>query len=224
MVVENGLVAVGMYFVARFGLRFAGFQDQVSAISPGAGLGLALLFWRGYRIWPGLFLAGLFSRYSTGQHNLAFALCYVASGTSITVCAAWLLRRLIGRRVDFGEINQVLRFLLWGAVVRGDEMDTLTWDQIDVERSLIRVETNVYTSAKSSESEAMPVVLTGPDMARWIGDSSLPEVAIQQLCQPIAGDRLVAREVNRYGNKPRAEGPKCLDPPDESEPELALGL
>ncbi len=35
---------------------------------------------------------------------------------------------------------------------------------------------------------------------------------------------MVAREVNRYGNKPRSEGPGCLAPPDDPEPELKLGL
>jgi len=41
-----------------------------------------------------------------------------------------------------------------GAGLRRDEIDTLTWEQLDFERGLIRVETNVYTAAKSSESEA----------------------------------------------------------------------
>ena len=72
--------------------------------------------------------------------------------------------------------------------------------------------------------DRMPVVLTPPDMPRWLGDEPLPEGVLRELCQPIAGDRMVAREVNRYANKPRSEGPDCLAPPDEPEPELRLGV
>ena len=70
----------------------------------------------------------------------------------------------------------------------------------------------------------MPVVLTPADMRRWLGDKPLSESAIQELCQPMPGKRMVAREVNRYGNKPRSEGPGCLAPPDDPEPELKLGI
>ncbi len=72
--------------------------------------------------------------------------------------------------------------------------------------------------------DRMPVVLTAPDMLRWLGDKPLSESAIQELCQPIPGNRMTAREVNRYVNKPRSEGPKCLEPQDAPEPELKLEI
>ena len=52
----------------------------------------------------------------------------------------------------------------------------------------------------------------------------LPDTVLAELCQPIPGAKMMAREVNRYGNKPRSEGPGCLAPPDAAEPELPLSL
>jgi integrase len=43
--------------------------------------------------------------------------------------------------------------LALGAGLRRDEIDTLTWKQIDWQRNVIRVETNVHTAAKSAASE-----------------------------------------------------------------------
>ncbi len=39
------------------------------------------------------------------------------------------------------------------AGLRRNEIDTLTWDQIDLEKRVIRVETNAYTELKSADSE-----------------------------------------------------------------------
>jgi putative SOS response-associated peptidase YedK len=72
--------------------------------------------------------------------------------------------------------------------------------------------------------DRMPVVLTAKDMPRWLGSEPLPDTILAELCQPIPGAKMVAREVNRYGNKPRSEGPGCLAPPDAAEPELPLSL
>jgi putative SOS response-associated peptidase YedK len=72
--------------------------------------------------------------------------------------------------------------------------------------------------------DRMPVVLTPADMPRWLGDEPLPDATLQKLCQPISEERMVAREVNRYANKTRSEGPGCLAPPDEPDPELKLGV
>ena len=43
--------------------------------------------------------------------------------------------------------------LALGAGLRRDEIDTLTWKQFDWTRGVIRIETNVYTTAKTEESE-----------------------------------------------------------------------
>ena len=43
--------------------------------------------------------------------------------------------------------------LALGAGLRRDEIDSLTWKQIDWQRNVIRIETNLHTSAKSAASE-----------------------------------------------------------------------
>ena len=43
--------------------------------------------------------------------------------------------------------------LALGAGLRRDEIDSLTWKQLDFTRNVIRIETNIYTAAKSAESE-----------------------------------------------------------------------
>ena len=50
------------------------------------------------------------------------------------------------------EIYKIILLAL-GAGLRRDEIDSLTWNQIDLVNSTIRVETNQYTRAKSEDSE-----------------------------------------------------------------------
>jgi len=58
------------------------------------------------------------------------------------------------RQIAKDKNEQYKIFLIaLGAGLRRDEIDTLTWDQLDFGKSIIRVETNVYTEAKSDGSE-----------------------------------------------------------------------
>ncbi len=181
--VENVIVAVFMFFVASFGLKFAEFSnDQVSAITPGAGIGLALLLWRGLHIWPGLALAGLSSRYLQ-IHDLLFAASFVTEGTAATVGAAWLLRRLIGPRVDFGDLNQVLRFLLWGAVARAALIATMGLSLL-VLFNRNPPDQSAWAWVTMLGATAMGTVVFGPLILSWVqpapastGDAGLRETA-----------------------------------------------
>lgn len=59
------------------------------------------------------------------------------------------------RELEVSEPDQFKILLLaLGAGLRRDEIDTLTWKQLDFSASRIHVETNEHTTAKSSESEA----------------------------------------------------------------------
>ncbi len=93
-------------------------------------------------------------------------------------------------------------------------------DDLPPSFSMVTTNPNEFVA---SLHDRMPVVLTPSDMPRWLGDEPLPDGVLQKLCLPISGDHMVAREVNRYANKPRSEGPGCLAPPDEPDPELKLG-
>jgi hypothetical protein len=53
------LVAVGYYLAGRIGLELAYLDGAVAALWPPAGLGLAVLFLYGVRLWPGIVVGDL---------------------------------------------------------------------------------------------------------------------------------------------------------------------
>src|SRR5688500_13103894 len=60
------LVAVAYYLAGRLGLELAYLDGAVAAVWPPAGLGLAVLFLYGVRLWPGIVLGDLWlADYST---------------------------------------------------------------------------------------------------------------------------------------------------------------
>lgn len=69
----------------------------------------------------------------------------------------------------------------------------------------------------------MPVILTTETMPRWLGSEPLLEDEYRDLTRPLASDKMQERPVNRFVSNSRNEGPKCIAPPDEPLPELALG-
>ncbi len=74
------LLAVIYFMTARLGFFFAPGQ-QVTAIWPAAGIGLASILMFGYEVWPGILLGSFFSKLSVGDPAwLAFAV-----GTANTV-------------------------------------------------------------------------------------------------------------------------------------------
>ena len=57
--VSVALVAVAYYFTGRLGLELAYLDGAVAALWPPAGLGLAVLFLYGVRLWPGIAIGDL---------------------------------------------------------------------------------------------------------------------------------------------------------------------
>jgi putative SOS response-associated peptidase YedK len=70
----------------------------------------------------------------------------------------------------------------------------------------------------------MPVMLTRETMPRWIGSEPLPEAEYRELTRPLAPEKMIEREVNRFVNSSKNEGPQCLAPPEETPREPELGL
>src|SRR5262245_31556629 len=54
-----GLVALAYYLAGRIGLELAYLDGAVAALWPPAGLGLAVLFLFGLRLWPGVVIGDL---------------------------------------------------------------------------------------------------------------------------------------------------------------------
>src|SRR4051795_10027483 len=100
------LVAVAYYLTGRIGLELAYLNGAVAAIWPPAGLGLAVLFLYGFRLWPGIVIGDLW----LGDYSTPFAtvLGQTVGNTLALVLAALLLRRLTGGRGELDRVFDVL--------------------------------------------------------------------------------------------------------------------
>src|SRR5918999_4287891 len=88
------LVACAYYLAGRLGLELAYLDGAVAAVWPPAGLGLAVLFLYGIRLWPGIVVGDLLlADFST---PLGTVLGQTVGNTVAVVVAALVLRRLTG--------------------------------------------------------------------------------------------------------------------------------
>lgn len=72
--------------------------------------------------------------------------------------------------------------------------------------------------------DRMPVVLPADRAERWLGSEPLPDAEFAALTQPLPDELMAEREVNRYVNDSRNDGPRCLAAPDEPTPDPQLSL
>src|SRR3954469_11965686 len=101
-----GLVAAAYYIAGKIGLELAYLDGAVAALWPPAGLGLAVLFLGGIRLWPGILIGDLL----LGDFSTPFAtvLAQTAGNTVALVVAALALRRLTAGRGDLARVGDVL--------------------------------------------------------------------------------------------------------------------
>jgi signal transduction histidine kinase len=108
------LVACAYYLAGRLGLELAYLDGAVAAVWPPAGLGLAVLFLYGIRLWPGIVLGDLLlADFST---PLGTVIGQTVGNTLALVIAALLLRRLTGGRGDLARTVDVLAFVVCALV------------------------------------------------------------------------------------------------------------
>ena len=100
------LLAVAYYLAGRIGLELAYLDGAVAALWPPAGLGLAVLFLYGVRLWPGIVIGDLL----LGDFSTPFAtvVAQTVGNTVALVVAALVLRRLTGGRGDLARVVDVL--------------------------------------------------------------------------------------------------------------------
>src|SRR4051794_9522093 len=91
-----GCLAVAYYLAGKIGLELAYLDGAVAALWPPAGLGLAVLFLGGVRLWPGIVIGDLLL--GDFSSPLATVLTQTAGNTVALVAAAMALRRLTGGR------------------------------------------------------------------------------------------------------------------------------
>src|SRR3954464_7858841 len=100
------LVALAYYGAGRIGLELGYLNGAVAALWPPAGLGLAVLFLYGIRLWPAIVIGDLvLGDYSTPRGAV---LAQTVGNTVAVVVAALLLRRLTGGRGGLDRVADVL--------------------------------------------------------------------------------------------------------------------
>jgi signal transduction histidine kinase len=100
------VVALAYYVAGRIGLELAYLNGAVAALWPPAGLGLAVLFLYGVRLWPAIVIGDLLlGDYST---PLGTVLAQTLGNTVALVVAVLLLRRLTGGRGGLERVADVL--------------------------------------------------------------------------------------------------------------------
>ena len=100
------LVALAYYVAGRIGLQLAYLDGAVAALWPPAGLGLAVLFLFGIRLWPGIVIGDLLL--GDFSSPLGTVLAQTVGNTAALVLAAVLLRRLTGGRGSLERVADVL--------------------------------------------------------------------------------------------------------------------
>src|SRR5215218_3086028 len=100
------LAALAYYVAGRVGLELAYLDGAVAALWPPAGLGLAVLFLYGVRLWPAIVIGDLLlGDYST---PLGTVLAQTLGNTLAVVAGALLLRRLTSGRGGLERVGDVL--------------------------------------------------------------------------------------------------------------------
>ncbi len=108
------LMALAYYGAGRVGLELAYLDGAVAALWPPAGLGLAVLFLYGIRLWPGIVIGDLLlGDFST---PLGTVLAQTFGNTVALVVAALLLRRLTRRRGSLERVADVLALVACAVV------------------------------------------------------------------------------------------------------------
>src|SRR3954453_4394320 len=114
------LLAVAYYLAGKIGLELAYLEGAVAALWPPAGLGLAVLFLSGVRLWPGIVIGDLLL--GDFSSPLPTVLAETAGNTLALVVAAIALRRLTGGRSDLARVGDVLALVacaVLAAVISG---------------------------------------------------------------------------------------------------------
>src|SRR3954447_14878132 len=95
----GGLVAIGViYFaLAKFGLALASINPSATPIWPPTGLALAVVLFRGYRVWPAIFVAAVVVNAMTAG-TVGTSLAIGLGNTAEGLIGGYLVNRWSGGR------------------------------------------------------------------------------------------------------------------------------
>jgi signal transduction histidine kinase len=108
-------VVAGAYYLAgRLGLELAYLDGAVAALWPPAGLGLAVLYLYGIRLWPGIVIGDLLL--ADFAQPLGTVAAQTVGNTVSLIFAALLLRRVVGADARLERTKDVLALVLCAVV------------------------------------------------------------------------------------------------------------
>ena len=110
-------VAIVYFLGAKLGLSLAYLNVSVTPVWPPTGLAIAAVLWLGYRATPGVFLGALAANYLLTDVSLATASAISVGNTLEAVIAVYLLSRFVESRNPFNRAFDVLKFVVFAAVV-----------------------------------------------------------------------------------------------------------
>jgi len=101
--------------VAKLSLMFAFTPDAASPVWPGSGLALVALIVRGYKMWPGIAIGAYTLAAITAPGPIA-AIGITIGNTLEPVISLYLLRRIVGARIDLGRVRDVVWLIVLAGV------------------------------------------------------------------------------------------------------------
>jgi len=165
------LVAILYLAAAKLSLRLAFVHASATAVWPPAGIALAALLLRGYRMWPAVFVGAFVANVTTaGSIATSFG---IATGNSLeAVTGAYLITRFASGRHAFTRGQDVVRFVGLSAIVSTTVSATLGVG------SLLLGGFALWTSAPSIWltwwlGDAAGIVLVAPLLILWAEDARL---------------------------------------------------
>jgi signal transduction histidine kinase/integral membrane sensor domain MASE1/CheY-like chemotaxis protein len=112
------VIVAAIYFVAaKLGLSLAFVNVSVSPVWPPTGVAIAALLWLGYRATPGVLIGALLANFLLTDVPLVPSTAIALGNTLEALTAVYLLRRFTESRNPFNRAFDVLKFVVFAAVI-----------------------------------------------------------------------------------------------------------
>jgi diguanylate cyclase (GGDEF)-like protein/PAS domain S-box-containing protein len=109
-------LAIAYFVAARVCVYLADTGKNPAAIWVPSGIALAALVYFGPRVWPGVFI-GSFAANLVVELTLPSAILLALGNTLDVVVATWGIRRVAGKRLDFGRTRHALAYIAYAALI-----------------------------------------------------------------------------------------------------------
>ncbi len=114
-ILQVAILALIYFASAKMGLSLAFGVKQVTLVWPPTGIAIAALIIFDRKIWPGI-LIGAFLANITTHETVAIA-SQIAIGNTLEVLTAWYLLNRFKFDKEFQHIDDIVKFIIWGAIV-----------------------------------------------------------------------------------------------------------